>query len=247
MATLSHSFVIQSDGSILPTLARKFTVSWDNAVFALHDYQCGDMDYKPRKAAIQTEVPETLHLATFDHIEVIDMTRELAEFYLATLRMAYPGLSREDAITRWHEMTRTSVCFSDNGASWDTGKADYLTDPASTLPPMGFKISIACCGNVFKKVSGTTIEAIDYRKPLPDPAQLYRAKPWLFFWATQCYMQKTGVMENGRPQYEVSRFPHFRPVGTLLPILGTDGVTRFSEKWRMRPIARGAIYSPYVP
>lgn len=238
----------------VPVLARSFVANWDRPVFALHDYQtaeAGREPYEPRAAATQTEVPETLHLAPQDHLETMPMDREMQEFYLATLRIPYPQLTRDEAILRWHELGRTSVAFTDGGLSWDKGNADYLFDPTSTLPPMGWKISIACCGNAFKLISGRTIEAIDYRvRPLPDPVRLYQSKPWLFFWATQCYMQKTGALEmiDGamRKQYMVSRFPQFRPVGTLLPLMGTDGMTRFAETWRMKPIAPGTIYSPYV-
>ena len=259
MGNLTYNIGILSDGSLNVTnsdngdvLIHDFPIAWDNALITLHDYQTAENDYKPRKSATHTEVPETLHLSPIDHIEVIELDRELQEFYLSVLRIGSPSLTREDAILRWHELTRTSVCFTDNGASWDQGKADYLFDPNSTLPPMGFKISIATCGNAFKSVTGNIIEAIDYRqRPLPDPVELYREQPWKFFWCTQAYMEKTGKKEliDGamRTQYTVSRFPQFRPVGTLLPLMGTDGATRISERWRYTEIEKGTIYSPYVP
>lgn len=264
--TASGKRFVRQQVADLPVLQTTFTVppaSAGNFIITEHDYQTAEANperpYHPRKAATQTEVPETFNLMPADHNEFLPLTLEVAEFYLATLRIPYPQLTRDEAIERWHQLTKNSVCFTDKRA-WNTG--DVIGDPSKNYhdvlygsnpqnPVMAWKIGIATCGNIFRKLSGSIIEAIDpYQRPFPDPATLYAAKPWLFFWATQCYMQETGRMElidgKMRKQYKVSRFPHFAPTNVLVPLMGIGGQTRIVETWRIRNIENGEAYSPYV-
>lgn len=262
---LGSSITVYSNGSLslapsAPTLARYFTVPASGRFdFITHDYQNDQPNnYKPRKPATQTEVPETVNVRSEGNLEFLPLTRPVAEFYLATFRIANPFMSREEALLRYRELTRRSVCFTDKNA-WDYG--DLVGDPTKNYADvlngvnlenrvMAWKISIITAGAVLKKISGSTYEAIDYTEPLPDPVQLYREQPWKFFWATQCYMETTGQMEflggRMRPQYKVARFPQFAPVGVLVPLMGAGGRVQVLETWRIREIANGATWSPYV-
>ena len=217
-----------------------------------HDYQTAEANplhpYKPRSFDMATEVPETVHLSPFEYDDFVALTPELEEFMLATIRIPNPVLTREQAIDVWREMTRTSVCWTDNGNSWDRGRRSALLNTPGTKL-MGWKM-LGFGGNVHKVISGRVIEAIDYTKPLGNPAELYKAKPYLFQWSTQCYATKTGISEliGGvmRPQYKVSRFPHMRPVNILTPVFGFGGQNRISESWRIKQVTNGSTYSPYA-
>lgn len=244
----------------VPTLARWFTVP-DIGRFdeITHDYQNSQPNnYKPRKSATQTEVPETVNVRSDGNLEFLPLNLPVAEFYLATFRIANPFLTREEALLKYRELTRRSVAFTDRNA-WDYG--DLVGDPSKNYADvlnginlqnrvMAWKISIITGGAVLKKIAGSTYEAIDFTRPLPDPVQLYQEQPWKFFWATQCYMQTTGRTEflggRWRPQYKVARFPQFAPVGVLVPIMGAGGRIQVLETWRIRSIENGATYSPYV-
>lgn len=233
------------------TLQRTFTVPVDgDFIRLLHDYQTDQWNYKPRTAATQTEVPETIHLNPYEANDFVPLTREREEFILATMRIADPSVARDEMLIRWKELTRTSVCFTDDGNSWDQGRASYLLGVNLDATPMGWKM-LGFGGNIMRKLYGNVVEAIDYNAALPDPVELYKAKPWLFQWATQCYMTQTGKYEmlggKMRPQWQVSRFPTMRPVGLLVPLFGAGGQTRIMESWRWEPVSNGAAYSPYVP
>jgi len=252
LAVVYEGGEVQEFVPFVATLRRFFTVPAVGKFVRLkHDYQTEEINwYKPRKAATQTEVPETIHLNPFELNDFVPLTQERQEFTLQTMLIANPTMSRGEAINRLHELTRTSVCFTDDGNSWDKGRADYLFGTNVNAAPMGWKM-LGFGGNVYRQISSNVIEAIDYNLPLPDPEKLYREKPWLFQWATQCYMQQTGTFEmlggKMRSQWKVSRFPHMAPVGLLTPVWGAGGRNRIMESWRYAPIANGATYSPYVP
>lgn len=256
MASNSHNIGIFSDGSVdVPVLKRKFVVpSTGKHARLKHDYQTAyaneEHAYKPRSFDMPTEVPETVHLNPYEMNDFVPVTREIQEFILATMRIADPYMSRMEAINRLHELTRTSVCFTDDGNSWDMGRTDYLfPSNLDADKPMGWKM-LGFGGNIVRVIYGREIEAIDYLAPLPDPEALYRDKPWLFQWATQCYKEETGRYEvidgKFRKQYKVARFPHMKPVGLLVPLFGAGGKNRIAEGWRMETISNGTIYSPYV-
>lgn len=227
-----------------PTMQRHFKVPLSGTFVQLkHDYETAEANplhpYKPRSFDMATEVPETVHLNPFEYDDFVALTPELEEFMLATLRIPNPVLTREQAIDVWREITRTSVCWTDNGNSWDRGRRSVLLGTPGDRP-MGWKM-LGFGGNIHKVIYGRVIEAIDYTKPLPNPAELYKAKPYLFEWSTQCYAIK---LADGT--YKVSRFPQMRPVNVLTPVLGFGGMNRIAESWRIKPIANGVTYSPYV-
>lgn len=256
MVSNTHNIGIFADGSVdVPVLKKTFKVPETGKFVRLkHDYQTAYANslhpYKPRSFDMPTQVPETIHFSPYETNDFVPVTREVQEFILATMRIADPYMNREEAIRRLHELTRTSVCFTDDGNSWDQGRTDYLFPYNLTADkPMGWKM-LGFGGNIVKILYGRDIEAIDYLAPLPDPVALYREKPWLFEWATQCYKTETGKYEyiDGqlRKQYKVARFPHMRPVGLLVPVFGAGGKNRIAEGWRMEAISNGTLYSPYV-
>ncbi len=264
---LTLTFGVSSIPTPAPTLQRFFRTPASGSFIRLkHDFELASMGYKYRKSAGQTEVPQTVSMGKGN---VTVAGEPVQWFILQTLAIAFPGITADDLKARWRELTRTSVCFTDNGNSWDKGRADYINRTNLDAKPMGWK-QLSFGGNVHHRLSGNTIEAIDpasirvigkmengFPKLHPDPADLYRDKPWLFAWATQIYHDQVivggkpvrwRIDGKARPIYKVARFPHFAPVGTLAPVFAEYGQSTITvPRERVADIGNGVQWTPYVP
>ncbi len=251
----------------IPTLQRFFRTPASGSFMRLkHDFELSSMGYRYRKSAGQTEVPQTVSMGKGN---VTETSGPIQWFILQTLAIAFPGIAADDLKARWRELTRTSVCFTDNGNSWDAGRADYINGVNLDGKPMGWK-QLSFGGNVHRRLSGNTIEAIDpagiritgtldngFPKLDPDPLVLYHVMPWLFAWATQIYHDQVivggkqvrwQIDGKARPIYKISRFPQFAPVGTLVPIFAEYGQSTITvPRERVAAVENGVQWTPYVP
>lgn len=258
--------ITDSVQSAAPALIHDFRVPDTGKYVQLkHDYECAEMNYKPRNIGVNpgspnSALPETVHLDPIDGIEFLPFPLHMEEFMLALMGFANPTLTRDELKIAWRALTVNSVAFTDKHSinygmflsPPDPSKCyrdDLLEENMDNPIPIAWKMSVTCAGNIVKVISGRMIEAVDPAN-LPDPAYVWE-RPWLCHWAVEETIQELDGLQmiDGklRKRYRCSPFPQMRPVGTPIVLWGKGGATRVKESWRMKSIANGATYSPYVP
>jgi hypothetical protein len=197
-----------------------------------------------------------VHFQPFGKEEFVPLTEEMQWFHFGLLAKANPSLSTDALKERWRALTVNSVAFTDKhsidyGTRFCNGDptknyADYILGANLYNPkPIAWK-AISTGGNLVKIVAApTTIEAIDFTKPLPTIDEVWR-KPWLIHWATEETLDML-IDQGGRKVWRVSPFPQMRPVGTPFPIWGRGGQNRVATAASLKSIPSGQTFSPYVP
>ncbi len=215
-------------------------------VQTLHDFEVQGMRVRgTQKSPTPETVPPSSPL-------MVKLAPIILEFILQTTLIPHPEMSRQDAIDRLHELNRLRLCMVID-RSWENGYADYLHGDNLVADPMEWK-TLAFGGNVYKRIYGSTMEAIDpleikivgtradgSPKLSPDPAELYDNQFWLFQWTTQI---SKPALADGR--YPVARFPQFGPGGVLVPFFYPGGRCSLPAE-RYKTISNGVAYRPYVP
>jgi hypothetical protein len=252
-----------SDPSV--ALVHDFRVPADGTFFQLrHDYESQEWGYKPRSArpgSTESAGPELVGFEPFNGEDFVPLTEEMQWFHLALLGKANPSLSTDELKARWRALTVNCVVFTDGhyidygtrygGNDLTKNYADYILGMNLDNPvPIAWK-ALSTGGNLVKVISPpTTIEAIDFTKPLPSIEEVWQ-KPWLIHWATAQTLDllpvTTAIDGVQRPEWRVSPFPQMQPVGTPFPIWGRGGKNQIASAASMKSIANGEIFSPYVP
>ena len=250
-----------------PTLVHDFSVPSDGTFCQLkHDFESPERGYAPRSlrygsGAPSSAGPETIAFQPFHGEDFVPLTEEMQHFQFELLARANPSLSSDELKTRWRALTADCMVFTDKhsidyGTRFANGDAaqnyaDYILGVNLENPrPIAWK-ALSTGGNLVKVIAApTTIEAIDFTRPLPSIDEVWQ-KPWLIHWATEetlDLLSSTAAIDGTqRKTWRVLPFPHMRPVGTPFPIWGRGGQNRIAAAASMRSIANGQIFSPYVP
>jgi hypothetical protein len=231
-----------------------------------HDFENPEWDYKPRSSAYSpgspnSALPETVHFQPFDGKDFVPLTEAMQWFHFGLLAKANPTLTTDQLKARWRALTVNSVAFTDKhsidygtrffGGDPSKNYADYILGVNLYNPkPIAWK-SLSTGGNLVKIIAGaTTIEAIDFTRPLPSIDEVWQ-KPWLIHWATEetiDLLPSTATIDGAdRKTWRVSPFPQMRPVGTPFPIWGRDGQNRVKSTASLKSVSNGQLFSPYVP
>jgi hypothetical protein len=248
-AALLHDFRVPPDGTFCQLR---------------HDYESREWDYKPRSAmsgSQESAGPETVAFQPFNGEDFVPLTEEMQWFHFGLLAKANPSLSTDELKARWRALTVNCVVFTDEhyvdygtrfgGNDLSKNYADYILGMNLDNPvPIAWK-ALSTGGNLVKILSApTTIEAIDFTKPLPSVDEVWQ-KPWLIHWATEQTLDllpSTAVIDGAKRQvWRVGPFPQMRPVGTPFPVWGRGGQNRVGTAASMKSIANGQTFSPYVP
>jgi len=231
-----------------------------------HDFESAKWNYRPRTSRYDAESldaagPETVGFQPFQAEYFVPLTEEMQWFQFNLLARANPSLSTDELKARWRALTAGCRVFTE-GHSIDYGNqlaggdpsrnyADYILEMNLDNPqPIAWR-AISTGGNLVRLIeSPTTIEAIDFTKPLPSVSEVWE-KPWLIHWATEETLDPlpSAITIDGeqRQTWRVRPFPHMRPVGTPFPIWGRGGRNRIASAASLKSIANGQTFSPYVP
>jgi hypothetical protein len=250
-AVLLHDFVVPAQGTFCQLR---------------HDFESPDWGYTPRSSAYGTGAPiaagpELVPLRPFDGQDFVPLTEEMQWFHFGLLARANPTLSTDELKARWRALTVNSVVFTDQhyidygtrfgGTDLTKNYADYILGVNLDNPaPIGWK-TLSTGGNLVKIIGApTTIEAIDFTRPLPSIDEVWQ-KPWLIHWATEETLDRlplTATIDGAeRSLWSVRPFPQMRPVGTPFPIWGRGGQNRVAAAASLKSLANGQPFSPYVP